>query len=98
MGPHRHPEVTLHTLPLADYAHCLESGDLRGVADLMLQSAEILAGAGADFLFCPDNTIHDAYAHVAPRSPLPWLPVPRVFTMWGVCEAMSIRCLVFPTP
>ncbi len=78
MGPHRHPEVTLHTLPLADYARCLESGDLRGVADLMLRSAEILAGAGADFLICPDNTIHDAFAHVAPHSPLPWLHIAEV--------------------
>ena len=29
-----------------------------GVARLMLSSAEKLAGAGADFLICPDNTLH----------------------------------------
>ena len=78
MGPHRHPEVTLHTLPLADYALCLESGDLQGVADLMLRSADVLHRAGADFLICPDNTIHDAFEFVAPRSPLPWLHIAEV--------------------
>ena len=78
LGPHRHPEVTLHTLPLADYALCLESGDLQGVADLMLRSADVLHGAGADFLICPDNTIHDAFEFVAPRTPLPWLHIAEV--------------------
>jgi hypothetical protein len=29
--------------------------------------------AGAEFLICPDNTIHQAMDYVAPRSPLPWL-------------------------
>ena len=78
MGPHRHPEVSMHTLPLADYARRLEGRDLQGVADLMLQSARVLARAGADFLICPDNTIHAAFALVAPQSPLPWLHIAEV--------------------
>jgi aspartate racemase len=77
-GKHAHPEVSLHTHSLADYVACLERGDLRGVADLMLSSAEALARAGADFLICPDNTIHQALPQVLPRSPLPWLHIAGV--------------------
>jgi aspartate racemase len=47
----------------------------------MLGSAAKLAGAGADFLICPDNTIHQAFAHVAPRSPRPWLHIAEVVAL-----------------
>ncbi|MEM7222363.1 MAG: amino acid racemase [Pseudomonadota bacterium] len=78
LGPHAHPEVSLHTPSLADYVACIERGDLAGIADLMLASAEKLAKIGADFLICPDNTIHQAFDLVAPRSPLPWLHIAEV--------------------
>ena len=76
--PHDHPEVTLHTPSLADYVDCLDRHDLQGVADLMLASAHKLARAGADFLICPDNTIHQAMDRVLPHSPLPWLHIAEV--------------------
>lgn len=78
MGPHAHPEVSLHTHSLADYVACLERGDRAGVAELMLSSAHKLARAGADFLICPDNTIHQAMDAVLPRSPVPWLHIAEV--------------------
>jgi aspartate racemase len=78
LGPHAHPEVSMHTHSLADYVKCLDAGDLQGVAALMLSSADKLALAGADFLVCPDNTIHQAMGHVLPRSPLPWLHIADV--------------------
>ncbi len=78
LGPHAHPEVSMHTPSLADYVHCLNAGDLQGVGDLMLASAHKLAAAGADFLVCPDNTIHQAFDYVAARSPLPWLHIAEV--------------------
>ncbi len=84
LGPHAHPEVSLHSLSLADYVDCLNRGDLRGVADLMLASAHKLAAAGADFLICPDNTIHQAFHHVEPRSPLPWLHIAEVVAQAAV--------------
>jgi len=61
LGPHAHPEVSLHSLSLAEYVDCLERGDLDGVADLMLLSAGKLEKTGADFLICPDNTIQAAF-------------------------------------
>ena len=77
-GPHAHPDVALHSLSLADYVAYLDRDDWRGVASLMLVSAERLAKIGADFLICPDNTIHQALPLVLPRSPLPWLHIAEV--------------------
>lgn len=78
LGPHGHPEVSLHTHSLADYVERLDRGDRAGVAQLMLSSAHKLARAGADFLICPDNTIHQALPFVLPHSPLPWLHIAEV--------------------
>ncbi len=78
MGPHAHPEVSMHTHSLADYVERLDRGDRAGVAELMLSSANKLAKAGADFLICPDNTIHQAMSFVLPKSPLPWLHIAEV--------------------
>ena len=75
MGRHAHPEVSLHTHSLAEYMRCIYADDWQGVADLMLSSAEKLACIGADFLICPDNTIHRAFDLVAQRSPRPWLHI-----------------------
>lgn len=75
MGAHAHPEVSMHTPSLADYMAHIYRGDWDGVAELMLTSAEKLKKAGADFLICPDNTIHQALPFVLPRSPLPWLHI-----------------------
>ena len=78
LGAHAHPEISMHTPSLAAYVACLDRGDWEGVAALMLASAEKLARIGADFLICPDNTIHAAHGLVAPRSPLPWLHIAEV--------------------
>ena len=78
LGPHAHPEVSLHTHPLSEYVAHLNGGHLEGVAALMLSSGRKLAAAGADFLICPDNTIHQALPLVEPRSPLPWLHIADV--------------------
>ena len=78
LGPHSHPEITMHTHSLAEYMECVYRGDWQAVGDLMLSSANKLAAAGADFLICPDNTIHQAFPYVAPRSPLPWLHIAEV--------------------
>jgi aspartate racemase len=78
LGPHAHPEVSMHSQSLADYVEYLDRDDFRGVGDLMLASAEKLARIGADFLICPDNTIHQALPFVEPRSPRPWLHIAEV--------------------
>ncbi|HYM76215.1 MAG TPA: amino acid racemase [Candidatus Dormibacteraeota bacterium] len=77
LGRHDHPEVSLHSSSLARYMKSVEAGDWAGVAELMLASAEKLARASADFLICPDNTIHQAFDMVEHRSPRPWLHIAR---------------------
>jgi aspartate racemase len=91
LGAHAHPEVSMHTPSLSEYVACLERGDRQGVADLMLASAEKLARIGADFLICPDNTIHEALPLVLPRSPLPWLHIAEVVA--GEAAARGFRRL-----
>jgi aspartate racemase len=78
MGPHAHPEVSMHTHSLADYVTCLEVGDLEGVAALMHSSAKKLVGMGADLLICPDNTIHQALGLIRECIPVPWLHIAEV--------------------
>ena len=77
LGPYDHPEVCLHSFSLALYMKSIDRGDWVGVAELMLASAEKLARAGADFLICPDNTIHQVFDLVEHRSPRPWLHIAR---------------------
>ena len=78
LGPHAHPEITMHTPSLAEYVACLDRGDWQGVGDLMLASARKLAAVGADFLICPDNTIHQALPLIRDASPLPWISIAEV--------------------
>ena len=78
LGNHDHPELSLHSHALGDYMSCIYRGDWDGVADLMLSSAEKLAATGADFLVCPDNTVHQALPLLESRSPLPWLHIAEV--------------------
>ena len=68
----------MHTHSLAEYMECVYRGDWRGVGELMLSSADKLAKTGADFLICPDNTIHQALPFIEQRSPLPWLHIAEV--------------------
>ena len=78
MGEHNHPEITMHTLPLAEYMVHQRAENLEKVAELMLRSTEKLAQAGADFAICPDNTIHQAFDIVTSKSPIPWLHIAEV--------------------
>lgn len=75
MGRHMHPEITMHTHCLGEYMDFVYRDDWQGVAHLMLSSANKLAKGGAEFLICPDNTIHRAFEMVTPHSPLPWLHI-----------------------
>jgi len=77
MGEHMHPEVTMHTHPLAEYMVHIRSADWPEVANLMLSSVRKLANVGAQFAICPDNTIHQAFALVEGDSPIPWLHIAK---------------------
>ena len=65
----------MHTHSLAEYMKCIDRDDWQGVGELMLSSANKLAKIGADFLICPDNTIHQALPHIEGQLPLKWLHI-----------------------
>jgi len=75
MGRHAHPEISMHTHPLSEYMDFIYRDDWEGVASLMVSSARKLEKAGADFLICPDNTIHQPFELMQKDSPLPWLHI-----------------------
>jgi aspartate racemase len=78
LGDYQHPEVSMHTPPLAAYVECLQGDDWRGVGELMLASVDKLKAAGAQFVICPDNTIHQSLPQIRARSALPWLHIAEV--------------------
>jgi aspartate racemase len=90
LGAHAHPEVSIHTHSLGEYMQRIYRGDWQGVAELMLSSANKLLGSGADFLICPDNTIHQALPYITVRS-LPWLHIAEVVA--DEAAARGFRCV-----
>jgi aspartate racemase len=77
MGEHNHPEVTMNSVPLAEHMRHVRANDWEALAEALLASAHKVARAGATFAICPDNTYHQAFEYLIPRSPLPWLHIAR---------------------
>ena len=75
LGPHDHPQVTMHTYSLAEYMRLVETEGWHEAGLLMLESAALLERAGAELLVCPDNTIHQALDLVRERLTLPWIHI-----------------------
>ena len=80
MGEHNHPQITLNSVPMAEHMRHITRDDWEGVAGLLLDSAKRVAAAGADFAICPDNTCHQAFPYLLPKSPIPWLHIAEVVT------------------
>ncbi len=74
-GTYGHPQITMHTHPLAEYMRHIEDNRWDEVGRLLLSSATNLIKAGAEFLVCPDNTVHQALNLVRTESPAPWLHI-----------------------
>jgi aspartate racemase len=77
MGEHNHPEITMNSVPMADYMPHIRANDWEKVATLLAASAQKVAQSGADFAICPDNTYHQAFKFLIPHSPIPWLHIAR---------------------
>ncbi|HTO09863.1 MAG TPA: amino acid racemase [Myxococcota bacterium] len=75
LGPHDHPEVSVHTFPLARYMALIARDRWDEAGELLLESAGILVRGGAELLVCPDNTLHQALDRVRERAPAPWLHI-----------------------
>jgi aspartate racemase len=75
LGEHDHPEMSMHTFSLAEYMKPIYKDDWHAVGEMMLASAARLKGFGAEFVVCPDNTVHQGLDLVREKSPLPWLHI-----------------------
>jgi aspartate racemase len=96
MGRHNHPEISMHTHSLSKYMDCIYENDWDGVAQLMISSAKKLEIAGASFLICPDNTIHQAFPAIRKESSLPWLHIAEEVTKLIIRQKYS-KVLVLGT-
>jgi len=78
LGEYNHPNVTLHSIAMAEWMPAFNSDDYRKVGELMLKTAKVVAEAGADFAICPDNSCHLSWEYFIDRSPIPWLHIGEV--------------------
>jgi aspartate racemase len=78
VGKNDHPRITMDSIPMARWIPAFDAGDYAAVADVMLESARLLAAAGAEFAICPDNSAHLAWDSVRAGTPIPWLHIARV--------------------
>ena len=91
LGMYEHPEVTMHTFNMNDYKKPSDAERWDLVGERILASAHILAKAGADFLICPDNTVHVSIDPILEQSPLPWLHIAQEVALEA--EAKGFRKL-----
>jgi aspartate racemase len=78
VGDHNHPTVTLHSISMAAWMPGFNAGDYRAIGEFMLESAKVVANAGADFAICPDNSCHLSWQYFIEHSPIPWLHIGEV--------------------
>jgi aspartate racemase len=78
LGPLDHPDVTMDCIALARSMPGWDSGDHVRVREILAESIRRLAGAGADFFVCPDNTAYMALGLEGAPLPLPGLHLPEV--------------------
>ena len=77
LGPHRHPEITLTGVAMADSLDGYDR-DLASVRATFVREAAKLAAAGADFFILPDNTAHIALELPGDPFPIPCLHIGEV--------------------
>ena len=75
LGPHEHPELTLHGFSLRSYQRLIDEDRWDAVGEMMLASSAKLVQSGAQLLICPDNTVHQGLDLVRERSPAPWIHI-----------------------
>lgn len=75
LGPHEHPEITLHGFSLGSYQRLIDDDRWDALGEMLLESAARLVQSGAQLLICPDNTVHQGLDLVRERSPAPWIHI-----------------------
>lgn len=78
LGPHQHPDVTLDCIALGRSMPAWDAQDLTTIRKTLATSVRRLAGAGADFFVCPDNTAHIALEWPGECLALPGLHIAEI--------------------
>jgi len=78
LGPHRHPEITLTGVGMAELLNDWERNNLTTLRAAFMDDAANLAAAGCDFFTCPDNTAHIALESSGDPFPIPALHIGEV--------------------
>ena len=78
MGAYQHPDVSLDCIALAHSMPAWDEGNYLSIRDTLATSVRRLAGAGADFFVCPDNTAHLALEQPGDDLALPGLHIAEV--------------------
>jgi aspartate racemase len=75
LGPHDHPEISLHGFSLGSYQRLIDDDRWDAVGEMLLESAAKLVRSGAQLLIRPDNTVHQGLDLIRDRSPAPWIHI-----------------------
>ncbi|GAA4227313.1 hypothetical protein GCM10022254_14700 [Actinomadura meridiana] len=78
LGPDDHPDVTLDLIAMARSMPAWDAGDHDSIRLTFAENVRRLAGAGADFFVCPDNTAHLALERPGDDLALPGLHIAQV--------------------
>lgn len=70
---HTHPNILLHQPNFSPMARALHNEEWNIVLDSLLESVNILAKAGADFVIIPANSVHKVISELQQKSPIPVL-------------------------
>src|SRR5215471_17240921 len=87
-GDGSYPEFIINSVNLRKGLDFMDTGDLTGMADYLLQAIDKLARAGADFGLISANTPHIVFDEVASKS-----PIPLISLVEATCAAAKERKL-----
>ncbi|MGD1915871.1 MAG: aspartate/glutamate racemase family protein [Phycisphaerales bacterium] len=76
--PGNRPAVTMHGEPFEQYLTAIAEQDWETVGNLLRQSAECLASAGADFCLTPDHVVQHAVQMAETGCSIPWLTMAQL--------------------
>ncbi len=85
-GDKHHPEFVIVSVDLRKGLDFMDTNDLSGMADYLLQAIGTLARAGANFGLISANTPHIVFDEVASQSPIPLISIVE-----ATCAAAKAR-------
>lgn len=89
LGPHKHPEITMSILGMAESLPHWDRMDLTPINAHLQRTAQRLADAGCDFFVCPDNTAHIALDAATKPYPRPTLHIADIVAQRAKADART---------